>query len=128
MSSISLKATDGDEYVRELPTATIKHASYIKGLVDAAPDSVVEIDVPHANKEIVDFMVDFLVQHQDDEEIEENWEKLKPREMTDWDKQRITGNFVGMALINLMKATNFIGCQLALNVVATHVGQVPVCP
>lgn len=125
MPIILLKATTGDAYTRQLTDkTTAKHTSYIKGLLSCAPYSDFELEIPHADKDIIDFIVDWLDHHEADDEIPDDWEKKRPLELTDWDRARMVDTFVGVALINLMKAANFIGCQLMLNAVATYVGQV----
>lgn len=68
-------------------------------------------------------MCGFLEHHQNDPEVGEGWENEKSRELTDWDKTNLTP-IVGMKLVDLLKASNFISCQMMLNAVATYVGQV----
>jgi hypothetical protein len=140
MPTILLMATcdeEGNEYLRNpdtneypegrhsmpLPDLAIKHCSYVKGLLEAAPDSDATIDVPHADAKSIDFLVGFLEQHKDDEEVLEGWEKQKPRELTPWDKAAL-GEFVGIPLVSLLKASNFLGSQMMLNAVARYVGEI----
>jgi hypothetical protein len=119
---ITLKAMK-DDYEQVLPEVGLKHCSYIKGLVEAAPDSDSDVAVPHADETLIRFMCAFLEQHANDDPVEEGWEKKKPRELTEWDTANLMP-IVGMPLVDLLKASNFIGCQMMLNAVATHVGQV----
>ena len=123
MPIIVLKSVDGQAFQMELPDGTAKHCSYVKGLLDAAPDGDAEIEVVHSDEVIIRFICDFLQRHKDDAEVEVGWEKLKPRELTDADKAALLP-IVGIALVNLMKACNFLGSQITLNAVATYVGQV----
>jgi hypothetical protein len=105
------------------PMEGVPHCSYVKGMLDAAPDGDAEIEVPHADEIILSFITRFLQAHKDDAPVEEGWEKLKPRELTEADKKELLP-IVGVALVNLLKAFNFLGCQLGLNATATYLGQV----
>lgn len=118
--TIVFKAHNSD-HKANMPYNSVKHCAYIKGLLEAAPEGDVEIEIPHTDHVLINFMVGFLEQHADDEEMTPDWEKQKPRPLTEWDKENLTP-ITGIALVNLLKASNFIGCQLMLNVIASHVG------
>lgn len=122
MPIILLKAATSD-YKQDLPAGAVPHCSYIKGLLEAAPDGDAEIEVGHTDETLIKFMCSFLDQHKDDAPVEEGWEKQKPRELSQWDKDNLVP-ITRIALVNLMKAFNFIGCQIGLNATATYVGQV----
>ena len=122
MPVILLKAAVGD-YKQDLPPGAIPHCSYIKGLLEAAPDGDAEIITEHSDEILIKWICAFLDRHKDDEPVLEGWEKSKPRELTQADKDSLLP-IVGIALVNLLKACNFLGSQIALNAVATYVGQV----
>jgi hypothetical protein len=122
MVKVTLKAAQ-DEFKKDFPSDAIKHASYIKGLVEAAPEGDAELEVPHANEALVNVIVQFAEAHNADEEVTEEWIKQKPRELTEGDKALFTP-IVGIQLVNLLKAANFIGFQMLLNAAATYVGQI----
>jgi len=122
MSKVTLKAVQ-DEFKKEFPADAVKHASYVKGLLEAAPDSDSELEVPHANEAVINVIVAFAEAHKADEEVTEEWTKQKPRELTEGDKALFIP-IVGMQLVNLLKATNFLGFQMLLNAAATYTGQV----
>ncbi len=118
---------DGEEveayYFQELPPGAIKHCHYISGMIDAVPDSCADILVPHTDHLLIKFICAFLQEHQDDEEVADDWAKKKPRELTEWDKTNLEP-IVGIPLVDLLKASSFLGCQLMLNAVATYVGSI----
>jgi len=121
MSTITLKATVGD-YSQLFPAGAVKHCVYIARLLDAAEGDAT-IEVPHADEAIIKFMCEFLEQHKDDPTVPPEWEKQKPIDLTEWDKEHLTP-IVGLKLIDLMKASDFLACQLMLNAVAKHVGEI----
>lgn len=116
---------NGEEmyYFQELPAGAIKHCNYVAAMIEAVPDSDADILVPHTDHKLIKFICAFLEQHKDDEEVGEGWEKKKPRELTEWDKTNLEP-IVGIPLVDLMKASNFLGSQLMLNAVATYVGTI----
>lgn len=122
MVKITLIASVG-QYKDELKESDVKHFSYVKGLIEAAPDGDAEIEVPHADEAIIKTILVFAEQHSNDEEVSESWTKEKPRDLTDADKANFAPH-VGMALVNLLKAANFLGNQMLLNAAATYVGQI----
>jgi hypothetical protein len=122
MVKITLTAA-ADQFKAELKQEDVKHFSYIKGLMEAAPDCDAEIDVPHADAAIIQTIITFADQHSNDPEVNPEWTKEKPRELTEGDKANFAPH-VGMALVNLLKAANFLGNQMLLNAAATRVGQV----
>jgi hypothetical protein len=123
MPCIILKPLDSSSFQIEFPLTGVPHCSYIKGLLDAAPDGDALVEVPHSDEIILKFICGFLDVHKDDAPVEEGWEKLKPRELTQWDKDNLLP-ISKLPLINLLKAFNFLGCQLGLNAASTYVGQV----
>lgn len=119
---INFKAQNVDHISTIVPDA-VKHCNYVKGILEASDENEVTVEIPHSDPKIIDFMADFLEKHKDDEEVTDGWEKQKPRALTPEDKEGLQ-KFVGLELVNLLKAANFIGSQLMLNAVATYVGQV----
>lgn len=122
MSTVLLKAANSD-HKAVLPPDSIKHCAYIKGILEGAPEGEVEIEVPETDHTLINFMIEFLKEHANDEEVTEGWEKEKPRPLTGSDKELLEP-IVGKPLIYLLKASNFIGCQLMLNAVSTYVASV----
>lgn len=135
MATFMLRATENPNaeglfYQQLFPMGAVQHCNYIQGLLKAVEDTPVDpnappevIEVPHADEQTIKFICGFLEAHQNDEPVKEGWEKEKPRELTAQDKAEFTP-IVGMALVGLLKATNFLGCQMALNATATYVGQI----
>lgn len=122
MPVVTLTTTVGPAYAQELPAAGVKFCSYIQGLMEAAPNQDLTIEVPHADAATIKIICAFHEEHKNDEEVEHDWEKKRPRELTAWDKENLAP-FNGMAVANLLKAVNFLSSQLMLNTVAVYVGQ-----
>jgi len=118
-----MRLAEDSSVTMPFPSQALEHCSYFKGLVEAAPDSDSTIDIPHVDEGLLKFMVDFLEKHAGDEVVGEGWEKQKPRELTEWDTAQLQP-IQGMRLVHLLKAANFIGCQLMLNLVAAYTGQI----
>lgn len=114
------------EYSETIPEEGIKHCNYVKGLVEASDENTdASIDLPPniGNEKNVHFACDFLKQHASDEPVSEDWAKQPKRELTEWDKT-VLAQFHGIELANLLKVANFLGSQLMLIVVSTHVADI----
>lgn len=125
MARVILKEV-GDGYVQEFPQAGLIHSKAINAVVEDAQDAADAprvIEVPFGNEKNITFMCAFAATHANDEPVEIGWEKQRPRELTPWDKENLRP-FVGMELVHLLKATNFIGNQMMLNAVGTYVGSI----
>jgi hypothetical protein len=70
MPVIMLKSVEGEPFEMQLPPDAVKHCSYIRGLLDAAPDGDATIEVPHTNAELIKFICEFHEQHKNDPEVE----------------------------------------------------------
>lgn len=125
MPTVTLQATSepSEPYAQKLCPGAIKYCAYIKGLLDLAPDSDLEIPVPDADAAAIRFICEFFEEHQNDEDLPEGWEKLPPRQPTQWDKEHLEP-FVGMQLTKLAKAVSFLGSKLILNTVTLRIGQI----
>jgi hypothetical protein len=120
---ITLKSLVGPEYQQELPQVAIKHCAYIRGLLEVAPDADSEVEVPFADEAIIKMICAFHEQHKDDAEVEPDWDKKRPRDLTAWDKENFKA-FTGMNIVQLLKSVNFLGSQLMLNAGSVYLGQI----
>lgn len=146
MTAHRLYASNGVEFV-ELPTEAFVHCAAIQAMIDVCPDSSGEwtlganlassTEAPEGqceqssaptrpsypiDKQQLDFIVEFLYRHKDDEQPLPVKELHHFKELDEWESTKLEP-FQGLRAIGLLFAAKYLGHNLLLRVVGRHISR-----
>ena len=112
-----LKTTVGPTFEVQISKKAVSHAKYFAELIEVTEEELPVMEVAEADRKTLEIIASFLEAHSDYSDVPEDWKEKPVAPLTPAD-EALFKDLTGPEYVRLLKASNFLGSKLMVNVVS----------